>query len=294
MRVKTSLPANSISLGRNIAIAMRSQLVSLSVVTFLLVMYAHKETNIADMIVGSVLIIAVFGIVTMYNDLQDVEIDRHNKRYDIPLVASALTRQQLMISMTVLTAITVILGAFLGHDSLLWASVYLFLGFLYSGLFSGKDRPYGGPVILGICYGAMPWLLGFLVSEKDILSLLNVVVMVASVVFVIGIITLKDFKDLKGDKAFGKKTLLVERGSSFVNHWVKIWTTSAYGIVITYCLVTGSSAEAALTLVIALLNYQLLRTNQLTFSARSRATRGNAARGLFYFSICLVYVLRLS
>lgn len=170
--------------------------------------YRHSwpQTGAAVLIMFSIYTIAV-----SYNNLQDYEIDKVNARHDNPLVSGMITPQIIKIYMLFLSVIT-ILNLFYVSSIVVTLSVVLYmilLSFYSSKTFNIQARGIWGLILLSVCYGIIPILIGLGgsgVTESVIKAL------VIQPWLFIPILLAKDYKDLKGDKKFNKKTFLLRHG----------------------------------------------------------------------------------
>ena len=261
------------------------------------VVLAIRGNSLWAYIGASMILIATYGFVTVYNDLSDYKIDVANKRFDIPLVdgtISSLQLKRLMIGLFAVAFSAVLL--FGTQSTLLWMSVYMFLGYLYSGPAHAKSHPIYSPIILGICYGAMPILLGYSMNgnEGAIFSPLVLGILVASFLFSAAIILLKDFKDETGDRKFGKRTFLVAYGAETTQHAVLLGTSMAYAI-----LALNARISVSFFILFAILlawgaNIFLLLPKNVVSDKRRRAKHAFAARLLFFMIIAgfIIWVIK--
>lgn len=179
---------------------------------------------------GLIWFICVYGVVVIYNDLSDIEVDKLNDRKDIPLVTGEVRQTDLVRLMISLSVVAVIAGSLLGTGAHMLMLMYLCLGWLYSGPANLKSKGVFAPIVLGLCYGVIPWLLGISVAGLGATPEL-VWVVVSSFVFTAGFVLLKDFKDLKGDRKTGKNTLLVLYGETTVRRVMLVTTLLAYALL---------------------------------------------------------------
>lgn len=148
------------------------------------------------------------------NDIADAAIDRVNLPGDWrrPLVTGAATRRDLVAMGG--TAAAVALAA---CSTLPWPVVVVTAaGLLVSAGYSLRpvrlaDRGMLASLVLPACYVAVPYLVGLLAAQGSArprdLALLG-----ALYLGFIGRILLKDFRDVRGDALFGKRTFLVRHG----------------------------------------------------------------------------------
>ncbi len=146
------------------------------------------------------------------NDLADEAIDRVNLPGSRPLVTGAASRQEFRV-IGVTSGVTAVAASCTLH----WPAVAVTLaGLAVSAGYSLRpvrlaDRGAVASLVLPACYVAVPYLLGLFaaratVTPRDLLLLAGLYT------GFIGRILLKDFRDVRGDALFGKRTFLVRRG----------------------------------------------------------------------------------
>jgi 4-hydroxybenzoate polyprenyltransferase len=147
------------------------------------------------------------------NDLSDAPIDRQNlPNSNRPLVTGRADEREMKI--VALTAAVVAVGvAALGGWPLLALAVG---GLALSAAYSLPplrlaDRGAVAALVLPAGYVAVPFLVGLL-SVRTSVTLDDRLLLVGLYVGFIGRILLKDFRDVRGDALFGKRTFLVRRG----------------------------------------------------------------------------------
>lgn len=237
---------------------------------------------------AALLFICMHGIVCIHNDIADRETDQINDRRDIPLASDQVSEKRLLIVMSVLASSVALISISIGYAVLPWVSLYLFAGWLYSGPIAGRNNAYGSITLLALCYGVIPWLMSASFTGQ---WLTVAPYACASFVFTFGIIVMKDYKDAIGDRATGKRTLVVSRGSMFLRRHMLIFTTIAYAVAVSFS--APISLIVALTGVVCLIiNYLLLMQAAGTnVSPAIRRTHGHAARALFFIYCVVSYVL---
>lgn len=158
----------------------------------------------------------VHGAVTMWNDVEDIEIDRRNK------VTTPLTAGQVSVSTVRKWIVGQCLIAALLCLVLPWASSVLLglcvvLGWAYnaSPLWLSR-RPVASVVVLALSYGVFPLLIGAgLVGWTfEVLSL-----SIAWGASRVSLSLLKDYKDAVGDAQSDKRTFLLVFGHRAVRAW---------------------------------------------------------------------------
>ena len=195
---------------------------------------AGDDWSVAGCVGGGILVLLAQGIVTIHNDIADRDIDRTNRRTDIPLAAGSISEGLLAQYAVFLSVGATVVAVCIGLLTALWLSVYLLLGWMYSGPLGLKNRPVCSLATLGICYGGMPWMLGF-VAAQHAPSLVEWLLVAASTVFAAGVTSLKDFKDVAGDKQHGKRTFLLVFGEAGVRRLI-VGASIAAGCAVTAAL----------------------------------------------------------
>jgi chlorophyll synthase len=255
------------------------------------VLLAYGVGSVAFYVLGLLLMIVTYGVVTIHNDIEDYAVDVANNRADLPLVNGSIDVQSMRSLMMNLIIVGIIIAFFVGTNTLLWLGMYLFFGWLYSGPINLKGRGVWAVFVLGMCYGVMPWLLGYIVMSR-MPSAYVWLLMAASFVFAAGSISMKDFKDVEGDRLHGKQTLLVKYGGDYIQRLI-LWSTS-----LAYCMVgivlfasIGSVLSLIPIAVLAIINYVLLATPMIQISSVRRASSGSGAKLLFFVCVMVVNVI---
>ncbi|GAA4507283.1 hypothetical protein GCM10023191_065510 [Actinoallomurus oryzae] len=169
------------------------------------------------------------------NDLADEAIDRVNLPDDArrPLVTGAASRHDLLVTGVVGAA-----GALAVSATLHWPAVAVTAaGLALSAGYSLRpvrlaERGAVASLVLPACYVAVPYLLGVFAVRASARpgDLLLLAGLYAGFV---GRILLKDFRDVRGDAMFGKRTFLVRHG--------RVWT----------CVFSGCCWTAGTALILA-------------------------------------------
>ena len=151
------------------------------------------------------------------NDLADEEIDRVNLPGRRPLADGLLGRREFAIIGVTAGAAALAASALLG-----WAAlVVLAAGLAVSAAYSVRpvrlaDRGAVASLVLPACYVAVPYLLGVLARSGGRWSASvrpgTLLLLGGLYLGFIGRILLKDFRDVRGDALFGKRTFLVRHG----------------------------------------------------------------------------------
>jgi 4-hydroxybenzoate polyprenyltransferase len=146
------------------------------------------------------------------NDLADEAIDRINLPGKRPLAAGLLGRREFVVIGCAAGAAALMAGALIGWR----AVVVVAAGMAISAGYSLRpvrlaDRGAVASMVLPACYVAVPYLLGVLAAggrpRLGALALLGGLYLGFT-----GRIVLKDFRDVRGDALFGKRTFLIRHG----------------------------------------------------------------------------------
>ena len=161
-----------------------------------------------------VVVIGFLFMSVVVNDLADERIDRVNLAGDAsrPLVAGAASRHTFRTIAVASGALAVVSSATLGATPLLVvvAGIALSLGYSLPPV-RLSDRGALASLLLPFGYVAVPFLTGVFAAHGTLTSN-NVILLGGLYVGFIGRILLKDFRDVRGDALFGKRTFLVRHG----------------------------------------------------------------------------------
>jgi 4-hydroxybenzoate polyprenyltransferase len=288
MRTSQNLLANQ-DLAQKAAIyvqAIRPQMVVLPFGVFAAVVTASVGWQPVELVLGLVFLTCAYGIVTLQNDIADQHIDKLNKRADIPLAAGRMNAHEALRYMMWLLAIAICTAVLLTPHSLLWLAGYNVMGWLYSGPLQLKNNGYLAPAILALCYGVSPWLLAMIVTGGAWPPILLPCI-VASFLFVYGIISFKDFKDVKGDRAGGKRTLLVLHGPGVVQRVAQGLVVAAMGVV---AAATWGTLWPWAACTGAIAGYAVLARKDILVSGEARRRWVGGLRLFFLTFLVVVFV----
>ena len=220
-------------------------------------------------------LIAVVGsllFAVAVNDLADERIDRVNLPADArrPLVAGTGTRTEMIILAT-LAALVSLAASFLlrGPAPLIVAG-----GLVFTAAYSLRpvriaDRGVIAPMLLPAGYVAVPYLLGIF-AVRGTVTRTDLLLLAGLYAGFIGRIVLKDFRDVRGDSLFGKRTFLVRHGRRAT---CRLSTT----FLIVGVSVLPFVREASVALVLAYAVYLALTLGLLRALARSTSARRDSA-----------------
>lgn len=160
----------------------------------------------------AVLVAAFVVYAVSLNDLADLEIDRVNLPDDErrPLVAGTAAARDVRLMAAGAAVVTASAAATQGLVSLLLVLAGLALAAAYSLGFRLSRRGVVAPLVLPALFVGLPFVLGVLAGRG--LRSADLALLAALYVGFIGRIVLKDFRDVVGDRLFGKRTFLVRHG----------------------------------------------------------------------------------
>lgn len=169
------------------------------------------------------------------NDLADEPIDRVNLPNDPrrPLVVGSATRFEMQVTAVTAAVVALAAAATLGGLALVLLALGLLLSAGYSlPPFRLAKRGIVAPLVLPACYVVVPTSLGILAVRPN-LQATDLVLLGALYLGFVGRIVLKDFRDVRGDSLFGKRTFLVRHGrrATCVLSGV-FWTASTAGLLL--------------------------------------------------------------
>ncbi|MDX1701327.1 MAG: UbiA prenyltransferase family protein, partial [Melioribacteraceae bacterium] len=175
----------------------------------------------ADTTYSPLLLVAVIAQASWYlngtiiNDLADIEIDKINLRNnDERPLANKKTSKKDMWKLYVLSMFFSIFTALIIHPiAALFACIALFLNYAYSyPPLKISHRGLLATVLLPVGYVGVPLALGLGIHDYN-LTLGEITIIAAFYFYFAGRIILKDYRDVIGDKKFGKKTFIVRYGN---------------------------------------------------------------------------------
>lgn len=161
-----------------------------------------------------IVLAASYVAATSVNDIADEPIDRvnHPADPDRPLVTGEAAPADLWIVYGVAAGVTLIAAVPLGRTAMALAAGSLVIGWAYSlGPLRLSHRTFAAPLTLSVAYVAIPFALGVELAGGTWTRM--EVGLVTSLGLLFGSrIILKDFRDRRGDAAYGKRTLLLRVG----------------------------------------------------------------------------------
>lgn len=164
-----------------------------------------------NFIIGVIVLLLWHSAATIQNDIQDFEIDKINDPSK-PLQSGRITLKEAKKLQYGLIIGALIFALLNFPIPIIFVLLMLFLAWAYNNpplLLSRK--PISSLVILGIAYGAAPLLYGYALSGKTFQWHFISAVLLWFILR-ISISIMKDYKDVKGDKVFNKRTFYLEFG----------------------------------------------------------------------------------
>jgi len=171
-----------------------------------------QQRSIATCIVLYLLIVVLYAICTVLNNLCDLTADRANKLDVNPLTTRNISRRVLAVYCGSLAIVSVVLLQYLTQPiSTLLCLCYLTVGIIYSlPPIRLKARGMWGIWALAACYSALPLLIG--VAQQTALAWQHGLTTVVLVVFSAAGLLAKDYRDEKGDRLTHTFTPLIRHG----------------------------------------------------------------------------------
>jgi 4-hydroxybenzoate polyprenyltransferase len=173
----------------------------------------HAEDYVA--LAKALTIVAAFLLFSVAcNDLADEEIDRVNLPGKRPLAAGMLSRREFAVIGACAGVVALAASVLLGWPAVLVTASGLGVSTGYSlRPVRLADRGAVASLVLPACYVAVPYLLGILAGARHDAGHPRPLLLLAGLYLgFIGRILLKDFRDMRGDALFGKRTFLVRHG----------------------------------------------------------------------------------
>lgn len=219
----------------------------------------------ANWILGFVAILSWYINATSINDLADEEIDKINLKGDRerPLLDDSKNRRTVWTIYYISAILAILVSATLGVWATLLGVMMLLLNYIYSmPPIRVSYRGLWAPLALPLGYVLFPFMLGFF-SSKAVWTNQYLILLVGVYCAFTGRLLLKDYRDVKGDKKFGKLTYLVRHGNKatastaavfwvigasligfyFRDYWSMLALTAAFLIAIIYFLYKLSQSE---------------------------------------------------
>jgi 4-hydroxybenzoate polyprenyltransferase len=165
-------------------------------------------------ILASIALLASYITATTINDIADKDIDaiNHPKTKGRPLITGEATVRDLYTVHLIALSLSLLAAVFIGFKAIIIIAVSLAINYIYSAYpFRLSYRTFFAPLILSVAYVVVPYLLGLTIMNEQ-LRVFDLYFVAALFTLFCGRILLKDFRDRKGDAAYGKPTLILKYG----------------------------------------------------------------------------------
>ncbi len=220
------------------------------------------------------------------NDLADLEVDRVNLPGDHrrPLVTHAAAARDVRLMAAGAAVVTASAAATQGLTSLGLVLAGLAAASAYSlRPFRISRRGVVAPLVLPALYVGLPFSLGVLAGRA--LRAADLALLAALYVGFVGRIVLKDFRDIVGDRLFGKRTFLVRHGRRAtcllsVACWIvgtSLLVVATPGATWWYAVCQATLAIVAVLLVLRLAVSDSYRADERSISAVAIVGRASLA-----------------
>src|SRR3990167_8722339 len=178
---------------------------------------ATKQTSVYDyrLALIPILLGCLFIGATTVNDIADEEIDKINLASDKrrPLAVSSAQKKHLRTLNVIAFVVAMLIAAAIKPILVILVLAAMGLSYIYSmPPIKISHRGFFAPLLLPINYVLLPFLIGASLHPGGWDRQVGVLLFGLYVSF-IGRIILKDFRDIKGDAMYGKRTFLVRYGS---------------------------------------------------------------------------------
>jgi 4-hydroxybenzoate polyprenyltransferase len=176
---------------------------------------AQAGSNDSKALVGALVVVAGFLLCcVVLNDLSDERIDRVNLAGDRrrPLVTGRCNRRDFALMGATAGVVSLVAATLLEGPAVWVVAGGLAIGTAYSVRpVRIADRGALASMVLPAAYVAVPYLTGIF-SVRASIAAADLVLLAGLYIGFIGRILLKDFRDVRGDALFGKRTFLVRHG----------------------------------------------------------------------------------
>ena len=217
-------------------------------------------------------VVASLLFAVAVNDIADERIDRVNLPADTrrPLVAGTGTRVEMIVVAGVSAVLAVAAGFLLAGP----APLVVIGGLALTAAYSLRpvriaDRGVVAPMLLPAGYVAVPYLLGIFAVRGSV-GRTDLLLLAGLYAGFIGRIVLKDFRDVRGDALFGKRTFLVRHGRGAT------CSLSAAFLVLGVCALPFVR-QISVALVVAYAVFLVVTLALLCSLARSTSARRDSA-----------------
>lgn len=232
-------------------------------------------------------LVLVYTCATCVNDLADWKIDAINLggHADRPLVTGENTRRELVVLAVLCAIVALALAGFIGTIAVGVVTIGLILNTIYSlRPFQVSHRALLTPFYLAFCYVFTAYGGGYAVASAHNNLTFNVTYFVAFYLLFLGRISLKDFRDRKGDAAVGKPTLILKYGKRMVTllSTAALMSGSSVLIVATWSYPFVWVVIAVFTIFLLTVEYKLWKSKKELLELLSVGYGARIGNGLLF------------
>ncbi len=207
---------------------------------------AYSGSITIKTLLGLVLIVGFTIHANSINDYSDKEIDKINLKnaHDRPLATNHINSKQLWIINAVSGLLILLVSLIYGLDVFILSIFILLIDYAYSlKPFRITNRTILSPVLLSVSYVYYSFSIGFLSTPTT--SKYPWLLTIGLSFGFFARLLLKDFRDVVGDKKFGKITFLIRYGQSLT-----CLTSGIFWAFALFLIIKASSFNLALGLVL--------------------------------------------
>lgn len=179
--------------------------------------FAAQSTDKNSLVLSIVVFVLLHSAVTIWNDIEDEQIDVLNGRRDVVTIRKAGQLNWLWVAVVVLFVLAGIGIFFLPIPTAVLFGIFFVLGWMYNTKPLQLSRhPWGSIVTMWLTYGVLPFGIGLSFGKPGLSALLLGFGWSLSR---LSLSFMKDFKDATGDARSDKKTFLLVYGKTVTTRW---------------------------------------------------------------------------
>ena len=238
----------------------------------------------ADLTIGLLIIALLHSLANVQNDIEDLDIDKANKRRGA-LQSGEITMQQAkMLAAGLATgAVGLALLAPQRQLHLLVVASLLVIVWLYnSPPIQASKRPILSILVLSLCFGAIPFVYGYLLAGGEF-EYSALAIGAALFMGRVSTTILKDYKDAAGDKKHNKLSFYLRYGLNTTYNMGLSAAITAYTLLLTSLVILADKSTGFAYAVIALAI--LLAAGSLRLRLQLKKAKDDNARNLIFHQI---------
>ena len=167
-----------------------------------------------DYFIGILVLILGFAFATIQNDIEDLPIDRINSP-DKALASGRLHLQEAINFNYIILISLLALSLYHFPHHIVPVLIMLSVSWLYNKPpFILSRKPFMALIILGLMYSTVPLLYGYYLRNGEYFGVSFLYLIICWFFLRVSIVLLKDFKDSKGDREYGKKSFYSSFGTA--------------------------------------------------------------------------------